>query len=368
MNKKVILLLSVFILGLLSCNRTESLYQPADQDITPGAEVLYNKLISLKEKGIMIGHQDALVYGHSWRNGGEADIKAVSGHYPAVFGWELGDIELGRPYTLDSVTTDEIINGIKWVHKNGGINTISWHANNPLTGGNSWDTTSKNVVSSILPGGKKHDEYKNMLNNLAVFFHHLTDDKGELIPIIFRPYHEHTGSWFWWGYNLCNTNDYKKLWKFTVSYLKEKKLHNILYAYSSASKFSTHEQYLERYPGDDIIDIIGFDEYQGGIGDKEDYMKSVKNGMDIIVPIAEEHKKIVILAETGMGGLPDAKWWTQTLWQAVKNYPISYVLFWRNAHDQPEHFFAPYPGQKSADDFVKFSKYKQTLLLNDINK
>ncbi|MDA3817033.1 MAG: glycosyl hydrolase [Prolixibacteraceae bacterium] len=366
MTKKVLLLLSALMLGLLSCNRAENPYQSADQDITPAAEALYNKLISLKEKGIMIGHQDALVYGHSWRNGGEPDIKAVTGYYPAVFGWELGDIELGKSYTLDSVTTDEIINGIKWVHKNGGINTISWHANNPLTAGNSWDTSSKEVVSSILPGGVKHKEYKRMLDNMANFFHQLTDDNGELIPVIFRPFHEHTGSWFWWGYDLCNTSDYKKLWRFTVSYLKGRDLHNILYTYSSASKISSREEYLERYPGDDIIDIIGFDEYQGGIEGKEGYINSVKNGMDIIVPIAEERKKIVILAETGMGGLPDAKWWTKTLWQAVKDYPISYVLFWRNAHDQPEHFFAPYPGQKSADDFKTLSKNEHSLFLNDI--
>ncbi len=46
---------------------------------------------------------------------------------------------------------------------------------------------------------------------------------------------------------------------------------------------------------------------------------------------------------------------------------MSYVLVWRNAHDRPGHFFAPYPGQQSASDFVNFYNLKPTLFLHDLN-
>jgi mannan endo-1,4-beta-mannosidase len=253
-----------------------------------------------------------------------------------------------------------------WVNSKGGINTISWHCNNLFTGGSAWDVSSDQVVKSLLPGGDKNDLLVNSLDRLAGFFLSLKDEKGDNIPVIFRPWHEHTGSWFWWGQKLCTTEEYTALWKYTVAGLKERGVHNILYAYSSASRFKNAEEYLESYPGDDIIDILGFDEYQGGLGGKENYMKSIADGMSVILPIAKEHNKIAILAETGLESLPDPKWFTGTLWPAVKDYPIAYVLFWRNAHDKPNHFYAPFPGQASEADFKEFAGFERTLFLGDL--
>ena len=47
-------------------------------------------------------------------------------------------------------------------------------------------------------------------------------------------------------------------------------------------------------------------------------------------------------------------WWTGTLWPAVKDHKISYLLVWRNAHNKPGHFYAPYPGHLSEKDFIDF--------------
>lgn len=47
--------------------------------------------------------------------------------------------------------------------------------------------------------------------------------EGELIPVIFRPYHEHNGDWFWWGKGVNSEEDYIKLWQFTVEYLRDEK-------------------------------------------------------------------------------------------------------------------------------------------------
>ena len=52
----------------------------------------------------------------------------------------------------------------------------------------------------------------------------------------------------------------------------------------------------------------------------------------------------------------------------AEKYPVSYVLFWRNARERENHFYAPYPGHASEADFVKFYESPKTLFLNDFNK
>jgi mannan endo-1,4-beta-mannosidase len=151
-----------------------------------------------------------------------------------------------------------------------------------------------------------------------------------------------------------------------VNQFQAKGVHNVLYAYSSGSGLKDAAAYLERYPGDEIVDLIGFDEYQGGVAGKERYQQSIAQEMGIILPLAKERHKIAILSETGSESLPDSKWWTGTLWPAIKDYPIAYVLFWRNAHDKPTHYYMPFPGEASAGDFKEFEKIDRTLFLNDI--
>ncbi len=342
--------------------------KPADKMATKETVELREKLVANISKGIMIGHQDDLVYGHSWNVDGVSDVKQTAGDFPAVFGWELADLELGHPLSIDGVDFAIMKRKIQWVNAQRGVNEISWHCNNPLTGKNAWDVSSKEVVKSVLPGGEKNEVFVKMLDNLANFFLSLKDEKGQLIPVIFRPWHEHTGSWFWWGQNLCTKDEYVALWKYTVSQLQEHGVHNLLYAYSTGSGMKTSEEYLERYPGDEIVDLLGFDEYQGGIAGKESYMKSIAQEMGIILPLANERHKIAVLSETGSESLPDPKWFTETLWPAIKDYPIAYVLFWRNAHDKPTHFFVPFAGQASEADFKAFAKIDRTLFLQDIQK
>ena len=117
---------------------------PSDPKATPETVKLYQKMLQLQTKGMMFGHQDDLAYGTNWYDvEGRSDVKEVCGDFPVVFGWELGHLELGNAYSLDSVKFDNITSWIKKVNKEGGINTISWHFRNPLTGGSTWDLSSK---------------------------------------------------------------------------------------------------------------------------------------------------------------------------------------------------------------------------------
>ncbi len=339
---------------------------PSDPKATPETVKLYQKMMGLQHKGMMFGHQDDMAYGTSWyADLGRSDVKDVCGDYPAIIGWELGHLELGDAYSLDSVYFDNIRKGVQFADKMGAINTISWHHTNALTGGTAWDVTSKKTVAAILPGGEKHDLYVKYLDKLAAFMLSLKNDQGKLIPILFRPYHEHTGSWFWWGKNLCTVDEYKALWRFTVTYLRQtKNVHNLLYSYST-DRFSTEKEYLERYPGDDLIDLVGFDLYDRG----PEYAATLGNCAKLVSKIAAEKNKIGAVTEAGGPIAKNTEWWTKTLLEALRPYDLSYVLVWRNptvtskAKDMP---FGPSKGSPGAADFVKFYNDPKTLFLKDI--
>ncbi len=343
---------------------------PADPSATLETVNLLAGMKAAASQGIMFGHQDDLAYGKGWvYPDGESDVKRVCGDYPAVYGMDLGHIEHLATANLDAVPFDKMKIFAREIYSHGGIITFSWHADNPLTGGNAWDVTSEKTVASVLPGGENHDKFKQWLDNIAAYFSSLTDEKGVAIPVIFRPYHEHTGSWFWWGQKLCTTEEYIGLWRFTVDYLcKTKNVHNVLFAYSSSGDIADKKQYLDRYPGDDYIDLLGFDYYEMPAAGNRSFITNVSNVLNIITWVAEEHGKLAALTEAGYESIPDSTWWTNTLWPAIKDHKISYVLVWRNAHNIPNHFYAPYPGQLSADDFVNFYKLPGTLFQADLTK
>lgn len=339
--------------------------KPTDPKATPETVKLYQNLMKLKDKGLMFGHQDALAYGEGWvYEEGRSDVKDVCGDYPAVYGWEIGHLELGDAYSLDSVHFDKIQNWIKIVYERGGVNTISWHLRNPLTGGSSWDVSSKEVVKSILPGGTKHEVFKGYLDKLATFLLALKTDDGTYIPILFRPFHEHTGSWFWWGKDLCSVEDYKSLWQYTVSYLQnEKNIHHLIYTYST-DRFKTEEEYLERYPGDKIIDILGFDLYDRG----PDYPEVLKNCAATVSKLAKEKGKIATVSESGGPIVTNHTWWTMVL-ETIRPFDLSYFLVWRNPWQPAGHgAFAPYKGSPCSEDFIRFYNDKKTLFQKEVTK
>ena len=338
---------------------------PTDKKATAETVNLYRNMLKMQNKGTMFGHQDDLAYGHTWyAEEGRSDVKDVCGDYPAVYGWELGHLELGDELSLDSVKFSNIQRWIKLVYVRGGVNTISWHLRNPFTSGNAWDVSSKEAVKSVLPGGTKHELFKRYLDHLAAFMLSLKTDDGKFIPVIFRPYHEHTGSWFWWGKNLCTTEEYKALWHFTVNYLQdEKNIHHLLYAYST-DRFNSEQEYLERYPGDEYIDLLAFDLYDRG----PEFPSVLKNCAEKVSLLARQRGKISTVSESGGPVATNTNWWTMAL-EVIKPYDISYFLVWRNPWKRSDHgAFAPYKGSTDSADFIKFYNDPETIFQKEVTK
>lgn len=349
-----------------------SFAQITDIKATLQTQHLYFNLKNTLSKGILFGHQDDLAYGVNWKyEAGRSDVKEVTGQYPAVYGWELGHIEIDSPVNLDSVPFDKMKQYIRAGYDRGGVITISWHLNNPLTGKTAWDPAA-GTVESILPGGNKNELYKSWLDKIAAFMFDLKGANGEYIPVIFRPFHELNGSWFWWGKDHCTPNQIKLLYQFTETYLRDiKNVHNLLYAFNT-DRFASSEAYLERYPGDAYVDVIGFDIYQkGDILSNEKFIAELDKSLVTLEQIASTKNKIPALTEFGYVEIPDAGWWTNVFDKALQNHSISYALAWRNAGLKPlgeMEFYVPYKGQLSGADFKNFSSSQKVIFENKAKK
>jgi hypothetical protein len=345
---------------------------PIDPLASKQTKNLFFNLMKLKNKGIMFGHQDDLAYGVGWKYiSGKSDVKEVAGDYPAVYGFELGRLELDQKVNIDSVPFDSMRKYIQSIYKRGGVITLSWHLNNPLTSKTAWDP-APGTVASILPGGEKNDLYKSWLDKVAAFIKSLQDKNRVPIPVILRLFHELNGNWFWWGGDHCTPGQFKQLWQFTVSYLRDtKNIHQCLYAYNT-DRFNSKEDYLLKYPGDEWVDVIGFDIYQreGGTKGNAQFTKDMDHMLTMLEDIAAEKKKIPALTEFGYAHVPDSTWWTNVFYKALSHHKISYALAWRNAGFNKAgiaDFYVPYKGQISEKDFKEFSQKPNILFQKDLN-
>ncbi len=342
---------------------------------TPETKALYRNLLKIRTQGVLFGHQDALAYGLNpdlsrWigqpvSTQMRSDIRTLTGQHPAVVGHDLGHLEIDKSENLDAVSFDHMRESILAVYRYGGVNTISWHPNNPLDlTKTTWDRVDS-TIRRITEDRKNLRAYKKILDKLAVFFKSLKGPEGELIPVIFRPYHEHTGSWFWWGAGHCTPSEYKSFWQMTVKHLtRKRKVHNMLMAYST-DNFINEAHYLERYPGDKYVDLLGFDTYHRNAPQSDSaFTANAKRMVATIKKLGGEKNKLFAITETGLEMVRENEWWTRIVYPIIEDTGLSYVLVWRNG--RPDHYYAPFEGQQSAEDFKSFLNQPQTLFEKDL--
>ena len=349
---------------------TKAAVDPSERKHTERATQSLRRTLRLLsgESRFLLGHEDSTAYGIGWSEDPDrSDVKSVCGSHPAVHGWDLFRLEIGQPENGDGVSFDLIRTRIREAHQRGGLNTISWHIDNPVSGGDAWDNSTR-AVEHIIPGGTHHRRYLDYLNRIADFLASCRGDSGELIPIIFRPFHEHTGSWFWWGARHTTDADYVRLWRFTVDHLRTTRgLTQLLFAFSpSGGDVKSKEDYLFRYPGDDYVDLMGIDIYY------DDDVASLLDPIKTMVRVAAERDKPAALTEFGIqDGLTEMTppdWFSKHFFEPLVNDPtasrIAYALAWRNA--SLDHFFLPHPGHPTAGDFAKVCADERLLLEADL--
>ena len=226
-----------------------------------------------------------------------AHIEEVTGKQPALLGFEL----LSYSPNINYLDTDEecmieveqnfgtLKKAWEWADKKGLI-TFTWHWFSPL-GGRSKAFFSYNTDfdagKAVIEGTPENRALLSDMDMMAGLLRPFCDKH---VPILWRPFHEGDGNWFWWGAK--GPEPLKKLWRLMYErYTKVHHLNNLIWVWNSPV--------AECYPGDDVVDIISRDMYP-----PEHEHTSRTEMYRNLVKITEQ-KKIVLIGETGT--LPDAK-------------------------------------------------------------
>ena len=372
MNFSASLLLSFGLLMVICDTRAAPRPKLTDSRATPETSALYRNLNKLAKKHILFGHQHATEYGHGWSgDSARSDVKSVTGSNPAVIGVDFSGLS-GRPPEAIERTKASLRKQITDTYNRGGVTTVAWHFSNPVTPktGFYWkDSVSAPAVPDLIPGGSHHEQYKAILQTVGSLANSVKGKNGELVPMLFRPYHEFDGGWFWWGKPHCSKEDFTKLWQFTVSYLRDSlQVHNFIYVFSPDCLFKTEADYTDRYPGDAWVDMVGFDDYADFGRNGRYNLPAGITKLKIVSDFARKAGKLAAFTETGLESIPDSTWWTNSLLKSLKaeKVRLAYVLVWRNDARSATHFYAPYPGQASVPDFLQFYKDPYTLFEADL--
>lgn len=338
-----------------------------DQNATAETKALLANLWKIQQKGFMFGHHDDLTYGRYWQyEQGNSDTKLVCGDYPAVYSVDLATVMDDRSETeKEGIAVRKRC--IEEARNRGEVILACAHLNNPLTGGDSWDNSSKDVVKEILTAGSQTQAtYNRWLDKLVNFLKDLKDANGQSIPMIFRPFHEHTQDWSWWGKQCTTETEFVGLWRYTIDYLRNAGIHQLIYAISPQMDTpKAEEDFLYRWPGDDYVDFIGMDCYSGSASTLSYNMRTLQS-------VAAKKQKPCGVTETGVEGFTDKKFWTEQILAPAENRKVSMIVMWRNkfvgGNEADKHFYSIYPGHPSEKDFVRFYENNQTIFSKDLPK
>ena len=253
------LLIIVFLFCFASIYAARNLSTP---NPSPEAVNVYNYLKGLKGQKILSGQMWA-PYGGDELN----YIQSVTGKLPAVRG---GD------FITQADNANEVQYAKDWWAA-GGIPTIMWHWGAP-TKGEGYDAAkmSINVANCFVSGTAEYTAFWSELKIKADLLQQLRDAK---VPVLWRPFHELNGGWFWWG--MGGSANFKKLWTTMYNYfVTTRGLNNLIWVLCY-----TGSPDAAWYPGDAYVDIAGGDTYTTDNGAQTSLYNAVKTIVNDQVPI-----------------------------------------------------------------------------------
>lgn len=359
----------------------------ADGKANEAARKVYAYLSAFgSSDSVMFGQQNNIVSKAGSKSLSDADTFDVTGDYSAIYGIdalsltgsEFSAEQCNERYNTKYAKTDKgnIEAAAYLTNKaigNGAIVTLSAHMPNfsevevkdeatqsyekydfsgytPLHVGG-------DVMNELLPGGKYNEVYNAYLDMIA--------DYAGMVngAVLFRPFHENTGSWFWWGKAYCDPSTYQNVYRYTVEYLRDRKeVHNLLYLYSPSNTAETVEDYAERYPGDEYVDMVGFDMYDNQPDVNSGWMQDFENQLKLVEKFAKEHGKLIGVSETGAAnptadgdtqtallktGNKDKDWFSR-INDIISDTSASYFMVWASFGEN-DGFYTPYVMKKNSD-------------------
>ncbi|MEE9463906.1 MAG: glycosyl hydrolase [Bacteroidales bacterium] len=234
--------------------------------VTPGpsdeAVALLKYIYSLSGKQTLSGQHCAPLIGSTRLS----VVHRRTGHYPALFGQDFG---FSYPGYWDGINyRQRIVDEAIRRHNQGFIITIMWHAvppteDEPVSFRESvqGELTDQEWQDLITQGTELNERWQSQVDVIVWFLKQL---KYAKVPVLWRPYHEMNGDWFWWG-KKGGDDGYMKLWQMMFDrFVNFHGLNNLLWVYNTnevKENVDPHETY---YPGDAYVDILATDVYTEG--------------------------------------------------------------------------------------------------------
>jgi mannan endo-1,4-beta-mannosidase len=252
---------------------------------------------------------------------------------------------------------------VKWAYQQGYVITFDWHVSARGTNSYEYQGAPANLANNIATiDGDDRAWYLGELDKVIDMINEDLVVSDENIPIVFRPLHEMNGNWFWWGSAGISAANYKLLYQLTVDYVKERTT-SVLFCWSPNSPFN-----LDRYPGDDYVDVVGVDAY-------EVTTTSLRQQLGAVVDYAQAHDKVAVFSETGNRTSDDvsaANYWKNIILPGITDDPtgkakkIAWVLTWINA--SWSYPYVPHASSSATakQSFVDFKNSPYTLFGGEI--
>lgn len=298
--------------------------------VTPGASAearaLLAYLYEISGNGILSGQHNAPLNGSTRLAGMHKQV----GEYPAVFGQDFG---FSEPGSWDGINfRQHIVDEAIRRHRQGFINTIMWHAVRPM---DSEPQTFEQSIQGKLtdqewrelltPGTLLNERWKSQVDVIAW---HLKQLQHAKVPVLWRPYHEMNGFWFWWC-GRKGENGYAKLWHMLYDRLVNfHGLDNLIWVFNGNEIKERVANYSDFYPGNDVVDVLATDVYSGRYN-KEDYQQLIKLGGGKPIALGE------------IGSLPSvATLQAQPRWTWFMSWRDPDNFFWSDDREQLRELFA----------------------------
>jgi mannan endo-1,4-beta-mannosidase len=198
-------------------------------------------------------------------------VKRMLKRYPALFGQDFG-FDAGGMW--DGINfRQRIVDEAIRRHSEGFIISLMWHAvrpteDEPVTFERSiqGELGDAEWQELITPGTRLNERWKSQVDVVAWFLKQL---RTAGVPVLWRPYHEMNGEWFWWG-KKPGPDGYKKLYRMLFDrFVHFHGLNNLLWVYNANEVRDGVDPYETYYPGDDVVDILATDVYQGGFAEHD---------------------------------------------------------------------------------------------------
>ena len=363
---------------------------------SPNAPFKHGKFTTAKEllayfaglngKGVLFGQQRGLDIAIAPLANADfqSDVYAMTQQYPAIIGLDITEIP-HDPKLSTEENGKRMGNAIAQIDSIGSIATLSAHWRNPMPGPNGISDYANVDLNRVLPNGDLNSVYNNWLDEVVATAKYAVRADGSKIPFIFRPLHEANGNWFWWHYGHGGEEAYKKLFAYTINYIRQHGAKDqILAVFSPNANFNGDEKrYNQLYPGDDVVDILGYDGYavNNNMLAKDKWVGEVVEDMAMLTRLAASKGKVAALTEFGRDGAnmirasgnTDLHFFTDLL-AGLKANPqarkIAYMHTWANWGNTGRDFsvYTPWKGHEMESDFQAFERDEYTLFNRDISQ